>query len=402
MTSHRLCSAVLGAFLSTAIHAEDFLIIGDIGELTISRIALNGDTQLLVPHISGGRAITKSFAVHQYNRHLYYLRRPNLGQGDDEFIGKSLESGVTSIVSNQWDSHDPKVIIPADNVYLMGGFLEYTLSGIRRMHVVSSRPMPDYAIRDYDVASRYIVGGNDHFVMGTLPDGGEVQQLLFSPSFEFDDVSIDATSGIIYAVNEAGGLYSVNPDGSDPAFLGNSGVSPQSEHDFYLDAYNDVLYLGHKDSVYSISMDQVGNPSFVCNACATSINRIQYVVDDFAQAGDTDVDYDVDITDFNNLASNFDPIGFLDRIWKDGDFDGNHIVDITDFNALSDNFSPNGYDSHLNLGGSVQTPEPASIFLVAVAMILVSGYWRMARHSPSVRIRAPVDTFVTLEACSRP
>ncbi len=92
------------------------------------------------------------------------------------------------------------------------------------------------------------------------------------------------------------------------------------------------------------------------------------------------MDYDVDITDFNNLASNFEPIDFLDRIWKDGDFDGNHIVDITDFNALSDNFSPNGYDSHLNLGGSVQTPEPTSIFLVSLAMILVSGYWRMTRH----------------------
>ena len=59
--------------------------------------------------------------------------------------------------------------------------------------------------------------------------------------------------------------------------------------------------------------------------------------------GDTELDRDVDITDFNALASHFDPDGvFGPNVWSEGNFDGDYDTDITDFNLLAANFSPAG------------------------------------------------------------
>ena len=118
----------------------------------------------------------------------------------------------------------------------------------------------------------------------------------------------------------------------------------------------------------------------VCDACMENVSRVLYVVDEFAKAGDTDLDFDVDITDFQNFVSNFDPTGILDRMWSDGDFDGNHIVDITDFHALVDGLSPMGYDRQLNLGGNVQTPEPSALILASLALVLVSVSFRLSKN----------------------
>ena len=50
--------------------------------------------------------------------------------------------------------------------------------------------------------------------------------------------------------------------------------------------------------------------------------------------GDTELDRDVDITDFNALASHFDPTGDGDPVngpfWNEGNFDGDGDTDITE------------------------------------------------------------------------
>ena len=60
--------------------------------------------------------------------------------------------------------------------------------------------------------------------------------------------------------------------------------------------------------------------------------------------GDTKFDRDVDITDFNALASHFDPTGDGDPqngpFWDEGNFDGDGDTDITDFNLLAAFFFP--------------------------------------------------------------
>ena len=69
--------------------------------------------------------------------------------------------------------------------------------------------------------------------------------------------------------------------------------------------------------------------------------------------GDADLDRDVDVTDFDFLASNFGSVG---AEWEDGNFDFDADLDITDFNYLANNFAPNGYVS------GTAVPEPVSSF----------------------------------------
>ena len=55
-----------------------------------------------------------------------------------------------------------------------------------------------------------------------------------------------------------------------------------------------------------------------------------------ALEGDVDGDKDVDITDFNSLATHFDPDGATaPHSWTEGNFDGDNDIDITDFNFLA-------------------------------------------------------------------
>ena len=81
-----------------------------------------------------------------------------------------------------------------------------------------------------------------------------------------------------------------------------------------------------------------------------------------ALAGDADGDKDVDITDFNSLAGNFDPGGANSATndWTKADFDADGDIDITDFSLLAGNFAPGGYDASTNA-----VPEPASLVLLA-------------------------------------
>ena len=90
--------------------------------------------------------------------------------------------------------------------------------------------------------------------------------------------------------------------------------------------------------------------------------------------GDTELDRDVDITDFNSLASNFDPDGVTGpHSWLEGNLDGDDDIDITDFNFLASNFASSGY------GVSV-VPEPSGLFLASLAVILMASVGFFGRN----------------------
>ena len=85
---------------------------------------------------------------------------------------------------------------------------------------------------------------------------------------------------------------------------------------------------------------------------------------------------DVDITDFNALAANFDAAGTGPTVgnWHLGNFDGDGDIDITDFNFLADNFTATGYS-----GTSEQNvPEPTTwiLILVGIAIIYIQNRCR--------------------------
>ena len=90
--------------------------------------------------------------------------------------------------------------------------------------------------------------------------------------------------------------------------------------------------------------------------------------------GDTNLDRDVDITDFNRLAMWFEPAGDGDAtngpFWHRGNFDGDDDIDITDFNFLAANFAETGYGA-----SSTSIPEPAGVEISAIA-VLALCCWR--------------------------
>ena len=88
----------------------------------------------------------------------------------------------------------------------------------------------------------------------------------------------------------------------------------------------------------------------------------------FALEGDADGDFDIDITDFNILASNFDDTGASAETnnWTTAGFDADGDIDITDFNFLAANFAPDGY-------GASAVPEPSSLLLTLLGLMLLAG-----------------------------
>ncbi|MBI85026.1 MAG: hypothetical protein CMJ81_17670, partial [Planctomycetaceae bacterium] len=61
-----------------------------------------------------------------------------------------------------------------------------------------------------------------------------------------------------------------------------------------------------------------------------------------AARGDSDADGDVDLSDYNRLATNFDPFGTT-LSWADGNFDDDGDIDLSDYNILTATFNPLGY-----------------------------------------------------------
>jgi len=81
--------------------------------------------------------------------------------------------------------------------------------------------------------------------------------------------------------------------------------------------------------------------------------------------GDNDLDGDVDLSDYNTLATNFNPSGTDGPYWwQDGNVDGDNDIDLTDYNALASNFNPLGY-------GAAAVPEPASVCLLLAGLLLL-------------------------------
>jgi len=91
-----------------------------------------------------------------------------------------------------------------------------------------------------------------------------------------------------------------------------------------------------------------------------------------AKAGDADLNDSVDAGDFGTWLANF---GNPSTPWYNGDFDNNNSIDSGDFGIWLANFgSGAGAGSGLSSGGGGGTvPEPASIALIGLASLMVTG-----------------------------
>ena len=129
--------------------------------------------------------------------------------------------------------------------------------------------------------------------------------------------------------------------------------------------------IGRLDLVDNNTLDASDITEWLAQAATANDHGSTYL------RGDTELDRDVDITDFNALASHFDPTGDGDPqngpLWNEGNFDGDNDTDITDFNLLAANFSPAGY-------ATSAIPEPTSLLLASLAVVLVSVSCRLSKN----------------------
>ena len=82
--------------------------------------------------------------------------------------------------------------------------------------------------------------------------------------------------------------------------------------------------------------------------------------------GDTNLDRDIDLSDYSTLTANFNPSG-TSYSWEDGNFDGDGDIDLSDYNSLAASFRPIGY-------GPAAVPEPTALCLSVAGALLLAGF----------------------------
>ena len=184
-------------------------------------------------------------------------------------------------------------------------------------------------------------------------------------------------------------IYRIRTDGtgfeelaSDIPNLEDFDVDPNSETIFFERTHN-------PDGSSNLGLFSIGfgetTPITICEMCAEDVD---FVADDeWLLPGDTDLDHDIDITDFNALASNFSPELERDGIYwyafktvRQGDFNGDWRIDVTDFNTLADNFAPSGYPGPFDESGVSDVPEPSAILLASLTLIFVGVSFRLSKN----------------------
>ncbi len=149
--------------------------------------------------------------------------------------------------------------------------------------------------------------------------------------------------------------------GPDCDFTGDSACDVADIDDLFGQG-NLVTGVSAAGSVYDLTGDGTLNgddvAAWLSDAATENGQASAYI------SSDVDLDRDIDLTDFNTLATNFSP-GSSAGLFSTGDGDGDGDVDLSDYNTLAGSFTPTGY------GGAAAVPEPVSLVLLSLGGLLV-------------------------------
>jgi VCBS repeat-containing protein len=171
----------------------------------------------------------------------------------------------------------------------------------------------------------------------TRDSGNDTFDTLDTLAFTFD-ANVNITAGTLSLLNETAGGTPVDLTGVGFDY---HAASMTATWDFTGVAGIDAaFYTGLLDA--ALITDNLGN-QLDGDGDGTAGDDFSHVLL-VAQIGDSDLDGDVDLADYNQLATNFDPEGLNSpHEWCDANFDTDLDVDLTDYNLLFTNFSPTGY-----------------------------------------------------------
>ena len=151
-------------------------------------------------------------------------------------------------------------------------------------------------------------------------------------------------------------------------------VDPTTETIYYAGGINTVTG-SHFQNLYTLGFGD-STPTLICEECAWDVDSV--ADDEWMRPGDTDLDHDIDITDFNALATNFSPEleragfeGYAFKTVRQGGFNGDWRIDVTDFNVLADNFAPSGYAGPFDGMTVTDVPEPSALALALTSLAVV-------------------------------
>ena len=171
----------------------------------------------------------------------------------------------------------------------------------------------------------------------TRDSGNDTFDTLDTLAFTFD-ANVNVTAGALSLLNETAGGTPVDLTGVGFDY---HAASMTATWDFTgVAGIDTVFYTGLLDA--TLITDSFGN-LLDGDGDGTAGDDFSHVLL-VAKIGDSDVDGDVDLADYNRLATNFDPEGVNSpHEWCDANFDTDLDIDLTDYNLLFTNFAPAGY-----------------------------------------------------------
>ncbi len=257
--------------------------------------------------------------------------RTNIVQRTDAYV-PNLNAGPS----------EKNITSSGDDVFFRMGNAIYSLNG----------PLVELPFTMFDLDVRTVKDGNLYFAYRPSTTAG----------FDFFRVRVDG-SGLEQL---SGGTHRVT----------SFDVDPDTETIYYVGDERGPDALSW--SLYALNFGE-STPSLICEDCAYDVD---FVADDeWYLPGDTDLDHDIDLSDYSALASNFNPelehSGFewVVKTVHHGDFNGDWKIDLSDYNTLASNFSPAGYTGMFGKTSLSEVPEPSAVVLASLALV----FWGSSR-----------------------